>query len=324
MWVYLVRRLLLLIPTVLGIVLITFCLFSLVATDPARQYAGKHATPEVLASIRAKMGLNKPRLALNVAAYRRTGHVTALLDNQFFDVLLMRFPKSMQYNETVWSLFWRKAPVSLAVQLPVFVLSLGLTLATSLACAALRGRAFDSVMTIGAIVMMSAPGVSVYLLAQWLLGAKLRLFPVAGWDGGYYALQYAVLPILVSVCVGFGGSVRFYRAVALEEVNADYVRTGRAKGVGEGNLLLVHVLRNILVPVITNTVTALPLLFLGAVILEQTFQIPGLGSLLDTAVLANDRPVVMFIVYVTSVLYCLALVVNDIAYTWADPRVVLR
>jgi peptide/nickel transport system permease protein len=168
------------------------------------------------------------------------------------------------------------------------------------------------------------PATSIYLIAQWLLGAKVRMFPVAGWDAGFYALHYAALPVLVSIVVSLGGGVRFFRTVALEEINADYVRTGRAKGVSESELLLTHVMRNILGPVITSTVTTLPLLFLGAVILEQTFQIPGLGNLLDTAVLANDRPVVMFIVYVTSIIYCLALVVNDLAYMWADPRVVLK
>jgi peptide/nickel transport system permease protein len=321
---YLIRRLLLLIPTVLGIVLITFVLFSVVANDPARQYAGKRATPEVLAAIRAKMGLNKPRFALNVQQFRKTGRWSSLFDNQFCDVLLFRFPQSMEYDESVWSLFCRKAPVSLAIQLPVFVISLGLTLCISLVCAARRGRAFDWTMTIGSILLMSVPGVSIYLIAQWLLAARFRIFPVAGWDEGFYALHYAAMPILISVAANMGGGVRFYRTVALEEVNADYVRTGRAKGVRETDLLLVHVLRNILIPVITNTVTTLPLLFLGAIILEQVFQIPGLGGLLDTAVLANDRPVVMFIVYVTSIIYCLALVVNDIAYTWADPRVSLK
>jgi peptide/nickel transport system permease protein len=324
MWAYIVRRLLLLIPTVFGIVLITFVLFSLVANDPARQYAGKRATPEVLAAIRAKMGLDKPRFKLNRVEYRKTHQLSSLFDTQFCDVLLFRFPESMQYEESVWSLFWRKAPVSLAIQLPVFLISLGLTLVLSLMSAAFRGRPFDVINTTVAILLLSLPGVTIYLVAQWLLGAKLRWFPVAGWDVGFYAMRYAALPILVSVAASLGGGVRFYRTVALEEVNADYVRTGRAKGVRESELLLTHVLRNILIPVITSTVTTLPLLFLGAVILEQTFQIPGLGNLLDTAVLANDRPVVMFLVYVTSVIYCLALVANDIAYTLADPRVVLQ
>jgi peptide/nickel transport system permease protein len=321
---YVIRRLLLLIPTVLGILLITFSLFSLVAADPARQYAGKHATPEVLASIREKMGLNKPRFDLNFKEYHETHQTSSLFDTQFFDVLLCRFPESMQYEESVWELFKRKAPVSLAIQLPVFIISLGLTLVLSLVAAATRGRSADVCMTVTAIFLMSIPGVSIYLIAQWLLGARLRWFPVAGWDVGFYALHYAALPILVSIVAGLGGGVRFYRTIALEEVASDYVRTARSKGVGQSDVLLIHVFRNILIPVITGVVTTLPLLFLGAVILEKTFQIPGIGDLLEQAVMNNDRPVAMFLVYVTSVIYCLALVANDICYTLADPRVVLK
>lgn len=324
MWTYIIRRLILMVPTILGILLITFCLFSVLPGDPVRQHAGKHATPETMAALRHQMGLDKPRFSLNFDEYRQTNSVSSLFNNQFCDLLLMRFPKSLQYNESVWALFWRKGPVSLAIQLPVFIISLGLSLVLAILCAAQRGRTFDLAMTFVCILMLSLPGTSIYLIAQWLFGAQMRLFPVAGWDVGFYAIQYAALPIFISVFAGLGGGVRFYRTVALEEVGADYVRTGRAKGLGENQLLLTHVMRNMLVTVVTQTVTTLPLLFTGALVLETTFQIPGLGSLLTTSVLANDRPVVMFEVYVTSVIYCVALVVNDIAYTWADPRVVLQ
>jgi peptide/nickel transport system permease protein len=320
---YVVRRLLLLIPTILGILLLTFMLFSVVAKDPARQYAGKNATPQALASVRHKMGIDKPRW-LNFGEFRQTGEFVKLLDAQFPDVVLFRFPESLRYEESVWSLFERKAPISLAIQLPVFVISLGLTLVLALISARFRGRLPDWLLTIGSILLMSVPAVSLYLAMQWLLGAKLRLFPVAGWDTGFFALHYAALPVLVSIVAGLGSGVRFYRTVALEEVNADYVRTGRSKGVAEGELLLTHVFRNILLPVITNTVTVIPLLFMGAIILEQTFQIPGLGNLLDQAVINNDRPVVMFLVYTTSIIYCVALVLNDVCYALADPRVVLQ
>jgi peptide/nickel transport system permease protein len=321
---YVIRRLLLLIPTVLGILLITFALFSLVAKDPARQYAGKKATPEHLADIRHQMGLDKPRLLPNIWEYRETHRIGSLLNTQFFDIMLFRFPESMRYEESVWSLFWRKAPISLAIQLPSFLISLGITLVLALTCAAWRGGKFDLAATVLAVFMMSIPGVSIYLAAQWIFGARLGWFPVAGWDVGFFALHYAALPILVSTFAGLGGGVRFFRTVALEEVNADYVRTGRSKGVSERELLLTHVMRNIMIPVITSTVTTVPLLFMGAIVLEQTFQIPGLGNLLDQAVLNNDRPVVMFIVYVSSIIYCLSLVANDICYTLADPRVKLQ
>lgn len=320
---YVIRRLLLLIPTIIGIMLLTFTLFTLVAKDPARAYAGKRATPEALESVRHKMGIDKP-IWLNIPEFRQTHRFGSLLNAQFADVMLFRFPESLQYEESVWSLFKRKAPISLEIQLPVFLITMGLTLLLALVAARFRGRTLDWSMTVASILLMSLSAVSVYLVAQWLLGAKARVFPVAGWDTGFFALHYAALPILVSVFTGLGSGVRFYRTVALEEVNADYVRTGRSKGVPEGELLLTHVFRNMLIPVITNIVTVIPLLFMGAIILEQTFQIPGLGNLLDQAVINNDRPVVMFLVYTTSVIYCLALVLNDVCYAIADPRVVLQ
>jgi peptide/nickel transport system permease protein len=320
MWAYVVRRILLAVPTVLGIVLLTFALFTLVAKDPARLYAGKRATPQVLAAVRHKMGLDKP-LWLNVPAYRQSHRVSALFEAQFPDVLAFRFPESMRYEESVWSIFKRKAPVSLAVQLPIFIIELGIQLVLALLCAKYRGRAFDRTMTFLSVLGMSVPALCIYLAAQSLLGAKWHLFPVAGWDTGFYAMHFAALPILVSVFASLGGGTRFYRTVALDEINADYVRTARAKGLPEGEVLLTHVLRNVLIPVITSTVTTLPLLFLGALFLERIFQIPGIGGLLVESIFNNDRPVIMFTVYLTSVIYCLALIATDICYTLADPRV---
>jgi peptide/nickel transport system permease protein len=298
-------------------------LFSVVAKDPARLYAGKRATPQVLAAIRHKMGLDKPRW-LNVGEFEKTHHVSSLFDSQFMDVLTFRFPESMRYEESVWTIFWRKAPISLSIQLPIFIITLGIQLVLALICASFRGRAMDWTLTFLAVLGMSIPGLCIYLGAQWLLAAKWQLFPVAGWDTGFYALHFMALPILVSVFAGLGGGTRFYRTIALDEVNADYVRTARAKGLGEGDVLLTHVLRNVLVPVITNTVTVLPLLFMGALFLEKIFQIPGIGGLLFEAIFNNDRPVVMFIVYTTSIIYCLALVATDICYSFVDPRVTLR
>jgi peptide/nickel transport system permease protein len=322
MWSYIVRRILLAIPTIVGIVLLTFTLFTLVAKDPARLYAGKRATPQVLAAVRHKMGLDKP-LWINLPEWRKNHTVSSLFDAQFPDVLAFRFPDSMRYEESVWSVFKRKAPVSLTIQLPVFIISLGIQLVLALICATFRGRAIDKGLTFLSVLGMSVPALCIYLAAQWLLAAKWQLFPVAGWDVGFYALHFAALPILVSVFASLGGGTRFYRTVALDEINSDYVRTARAKGLGESEVLLTHVLRNVLIPVITSTVTTLPLLFLGALFLERIFQIPGVGGLLVDAIFNNDRPVVMFTVYLTSVIYCLALVLTDVCYTFADPRVTL-
>jgi peptide/nickel transport system permease protein len=303
--------------------LLTFLLFSVMTKDPARLYAGKHATPEVLAAIRHKMGLDKPRW-INFAEFGRTHQVGDLFDAQFPDMILFRFPDSMRYEESVWDIFVRKAPVSFEVQLPIFIIELGVSLLTALLCAVWRGRVVDRGVTLLTVLGMSVPALCIYIIAQRIFGAQARWFPVAGWDQGFKALQFAALPILVGTLASLGGGTRFYRTVILDEIGNDYVRTARAKGVTAGNVLMTHVLANVMIPVITSTVTALPLLFMGALFLERIYQIPGVGGLLVDSIFSNDRPVVMFTVYITSIIYCLALVATDVCYALVDPRVSLR
>jgi peptide/nickel transport system permease protein len=326
MWAYILRRLLLTIPIVFGVLLLTFSLFSLVSTDPARAFAGRNASEETVAAVRAKMGLDKPRF-FNLAATTRpvgvTEKVTGVFDSQFFDLAFFRFPQSMRYNRDIWDILAEKAPVSLAIQLPAFLICLGLQLGLAVFVAARRGSTLDYVVTFVSVAMMSVATLSLYIALQWLLAARLGWFPVAGWESGVYAVQYAALPILSAVIITLGPGVRFYRTVILEEINQDYVRTARAKGVPENDVLLVHVLRNVMIPVVTNTVTALPFLVFGAIIMERLFQIPGLGGLLVEAIFSQDRSVVMAITYITALMYCAALLLSDILYTVADPRVSL-
>ncbi len=423
MWAYIIRRTLLTIPTVLGIVVLTFILFALVASDPARAYAGKNPSPATLAAIRTQMGIDKPRwinlgpevvsilakdnelrietdlrhglaegqevrlsgvspadlnatysvkavdsanvfrvsvppgmVILIPQSQPSTGPASAVLveadasaearlttrpgghvlpaggkaraamffDSQFFDLLLFRFQKSMRTQQTVWSLIATKGPISLAVQLPAFLIAIGLQLVIALYVAASRGKGIDYAVTVATVLTLSVPTISVYLLLQYWMGERLQVFPVAGWSTGIYAWQFAALPILAMVIVEVGGGARFYRTVALDEINADYIRTARAKGALRGRVLFTHVLRNVMIPVITNTVTALPFLVFGALILEAIFQIPGLGGLLVQSIFAQDRSVVMAITYIISIAYCVALLVNDILYTIADPRIALR
>jgi peptide/nickel transport system permease protein len=322
MWAYVIRRILLTIPTVLGIVLLTFVLFSLMSKDPARAYAGKQTDEVTLQSIRAKMGLNKPRF-FNVPAAKQHG-ARALFNSQFFDLLFFRFPQSMRYEDSVWHLLKKKGPISLAIQVPAFLILIGLELIIALYFANRRGRPADLLVTTIATIGMSIPALSIYLVLQWFLGAKLEWFPVAGWESGFYALQFAILPIICVVFVQLGWGARFYRTVVLDELGADYVRTARAKGVVDREVMLTHVLRNVMIPVITQTIAALPFLILGAVVLERLFQIPGIGQLLVESIFNQDRSVVMGIVYLTSIAYCIALLVSDLLYAVVDPRINLR
>ena len=307
MLAYIVRKLLLSIPILLGIVAITFLLFCVVAPDPAIVYAGKHKSPEQLQAIRVRLGTDVPKW------------------KQFVNILTFHFADSFRYQEPVWSLFERKAPISLAIQIPAFFIELGLQLALALLVASRRGTVVDYTVTFIAVLGMSIPIISLYLGTQWILGRWLQWFPVAGWSPGFfYALHFAALPIIVSVFGGIGGGVRFYRTVTLEEINTDYVRTARAKGVPPREILFTHVLANVLIPVVTNTVVVLPLLFTGSLVLEQLFQVPGFGALLVDSIHAQDQPVVMFVVYVTSLIYLVMLVVTDVLYTLVDPRVTLK
>jgi peptide/nickel transport system permease protein len=295
------------IPILLGIVAITFLLFVIGAPDPALVYAGKHKSAAQLQAIRHELGTDVPKW------------------RQFVNILTFRFAKSSRYQESVWQLFVRKAPVSLAIQAPAFFIELGLQLAIALLVASKRATLLDYGVTFLAVIGLSAPAISFYLTVQWIFGGWLQWFPVAGWSSGFfYALHFAALPILATVFVNLGGGVRFYRTVVLEEINSDYVRTARSKGVNQREILFTHVLGNVMIPVLTNTVAALPLLFVGSLILEPLFQIPGFGNLLVVGIHTQDQPVVMFITYITSLIYLVMLIVTDILYTVVDPRVTLR
>ena len=322
MWAYILRRILWTVPILFGIVLITFVLFTFVAPDPARLRVGKDATPEKLRAERKKMGLDKP-IWFNFPALR-TGSKQDFFDTQFFDVVTLRLPDSDHYKKPVWELIGAKGPVSLAVQGPVFFISIGLQLILSLLCAQWRNRWPDRVITLVAVLGMCIPYLSIIVLLQWLLGFKLGLFPVAGWSPWPQMLYFVTLPVIVGVVADLGNGTRFYRTVMLEEVYNDYVRTARAKGVRQSQVLLTHVLRNALIPVITNTVTHLPYLILGSLLLERLFQIPGLGYIMVEAIFNQDRPVVLGLTFFFSVTYCLLLLVTDILYTLVDPRVKLE
>jgi peptide/nickel transport system permease protein len=307
MLAYIVRKLVLSVPILLGIMGLTFLLFCVVAPDPALVQAGKHKNEAQLQAIRQRLGtdVSKPK--------------------QFVNILRFHFANSYRYQESVWSLLARKAPVSLAIQVPAFFIELGLQLAIALLVASKRGSIVDYGVTFIAVLGMSVPVISFYLAMQWFFGAWLKWFPVAGWSPGlFYALHFAALPIIVTIIAGVGNGARFYRTVILEEINMEYVRTARAKGVGGREILFTHVLGNVLIPVVTNTVIALPLLFTGALVLEHLFQVPGFGALLFESIHTQDQPVVMFIVYITSVIYLVMLIVTDVVYTLVDPRVTLR
>lgn len=210
---------------------------------------------------------------------------------------------------------------SLMITVPVFILSLFVNIFIAMIVAYCRGTYIDRMVAVVCIVNMSILSLFYYFSAQLFFGVWLKIFPVSGFTHGFSAVRFVMLPIIVSVIIGMGGGVRFYRTIFLEEVNRDYVRTGRSKGLSELSVLFKHVLKNAMIPILTNVVLVIPMLFVGSLILENFFGIPGLGGYTLEGIQAQDFRVVGAMVYLGSFLYVVGLLLTDISYTLVDPRV---
>jgi len=213
---------------------------------------------------------------------------------------------------------------SLAITLPVFLLGLLLTISFALAIAFFRGTYIDTWAVVLCVAMMSISGLFYIIGGQYLIGKVLRLVPISGFESGLVAAKFVVLPVIVGVIAGLGHGTRWYRTIFLEEINRDYVRTARAKGLAEKAVLYGHVLRNAMIPILTGVVVVLPTLFLGSLITEAFFGIPGLGSYTIEAIQSQDFAIVRAMVFLGSVLYIIGLILTDISYTLVDPRVRLE
>lgn len=310
MLAYVVRRLLYGVPILLGITLLTFVLFHVVGGDPARMLAGKVATPERLAEIRAEIGTDQP-LAAQYLRFLR-------------EVVTFDFGDSWQERRPVSELILSGLGPSLSLAVPAFALETLLALALALFCAFHRGSIVDRALVVASVAAISVPGLAYIIFGQYFLAYEWKLFPIFGWEPLPSGLPFLLLPIVIWVLLGVGGELRFYRAVMLEEMGQDYVRTAAAKGLPTRTILFGHVLKNALIPVITRVVISIPFLMLGSLLIELFFGIPGLGNLTVEALNRADFPVVKAFVVVGSVLYILFSILTDVLYAWADPRVRLR
>lgn len=310
MLAYVARRLLYGVPILLGITLLTFVLFHVVGGDPARMLAGKVATPERLAEIRAEIGTDQP-LAAQYLRFLR-------------EVFTFDFGDSWQERRPVSELIVSGLGPSLSLAVPAFALETLLALALALFCAFHRGSVVDRALVVASVAAISVPGLAYIIFGQYFLAYEWKLFPIFGWEPLPAGLPFLLLPIVIWVLLGVGGELRFYRAVMLEEMGQDYVRTAAAKGLPTRRILFVHVLKNALIPVITRVVISIPFLMLGSLLIELFFGIPGLGNLTVEALNRADFPVVKAFVVVGSVLYILFSILTDVLYAWADPRVRLR
>ncbi|MCD6303392.1 MAG: ABC transporter permease subunit [Planctomycetes bacterium] len=321
---YIIRRLLYAVPIVLGIVLITFVLFFVVNTpqDMARRTLGPKATPDAIADWVRAHGYDLP-LVFNRRAEGVEKFTSTLLFQKCARVLVFDLGRSDATGRLISAEIARRMWPSLAFAVPSFLIGLVVYVSTSLIIAFCRGTYLDRGGTVLCVLMMSISSLFYIIGGQFLLAKWLRLFPISGFDWGGSTAKFVFLPVVISVVAGIGGSVRFYRTVMLEEVGRDYVRTARAKGLGEAAVMFRHVLKNAMIPILTNAVMAIPFLFMGSLIMESFFAIPGLGSMTITAIHAQDFAVIRAMTYIGSLLYIAGLLMTDVSYTLVDPRITL-
>ena len=322
MLAYILRRLLYAVPILIGVNLITFALFFVVNTpdDMARMQLGvKRVTPEAIQKWKAERGYDKP-LFLNAEA----GGASLVTETIFFQKSVRMFTgdfgRAEDGRDIAREIRTRMVP-SLAIALPTFLLSLFVTVSFALLLAFFRASWFDFWGVVTCVAMMSISSLFYIIGGQYLVSKMWRLVPISGYGSELDAWRFLLLPVLIGVVAGIGSSSRWYRTIFLEEIGKDYVRTARAKGLSESIVLFRHVLRNALIPILTGVVVVIPLLFMGSLVVESFFGIPGLGSYTIDAINAQDFAVVRAMVFIGSVFYIIGLILTDISYTLVDPRI---
>lgn len=321
MLAYIIRRVAYGAVTVLGVLFFLFILFFTVTSpdDIARKALGDKAMPEVIEQWKKNHGYDKPK-------WPSPSHPTDnMLVDHFRRMLTFDFGRSDADDVPIAERIEAGVGPSLALTLPMFVFGLLLAVILSLFVAFFRETYIDKMGVFLSVLAMSISILLYIIGGQYLLGKLLKWFPVSGFDADLAVLpRFLALPVLVGIAATLGSNVRFYRTVFVEEIHRDYVRTARAKGAGEGRIMERHVLRNALIPILTNVVMAIPFLFTGSLLLERAFGIPGLGSLTVDAIMGNDFSTLRTMVYIGSLFFILGQILTDISYTLADPRIRLE
>ena len=312
MLAYILRRLWQMIPTLAGVVLLVFFLFKFFGGDPAEILGGLNATPEQIDAIRQELGLNEPwwvQLGIFVK-----------------QIVTFDWGKSWATNEQVSNLFATRLPATLTVMIPILILDALLALPIAMWVAYRRGSLTDRTIMVITTVALSISFLVYVIIGQYVFGFQLGWFPVQGWSDSTLKnlLTYAPLPVLLAVAVGIAPQTRLYRSFLLDELGQDYVRTARAKGMTEGTVLFKHVLRNAMIPILTNIGLALPGIFVGSFLIEVFFSIPGLGREVLLAVNRSDYPVIQAVTVYLAVLTMFINLITDVLFKVVDPRVVLK
>ncbi|MBG6079944.1 peptide/nickel transport system permease protein [Rubrivivax gelatinosus] len=300
------------IPTLAGVVLLVFLLFKFFGGDPAEIMGGLNATPEQIAAIRQELGLDQP-WSMQLWIFVKS-------------ILTFDWGHSWATNEPVSSLFASRLPATLTVMVPILILDTLLALPIAMWVAYRRGSLTDRTIMVVTTIALSISFLVYVIVGQYFFGFRLGWFPVQGWSDSTLnnLLTYAPLPVLLAVAVGIAPQTRLYRSFLLDELGQDYVRTARAKGMGEGTVLFKHVLRNAMIPILTNIGLALPSIFVGSFLIEVFFSIPGLGREVLLAVNRSDYPVIQAVTVYLAVLTMLINLLTDLMFKVVDPRVVLK
>jgi len=322
MFAYIVRRVLYAIPILIGVNLLTFMLFFVVNTpdDMARMHLGmRRVTPQAIELWKEQHGYNLP-LLYNAKDHGLDRFTQTIFFQKSVTLFAFKFGRSDSGRDIGYDIRQRMWP-SLAIQIPVFVVGLATYVTFALLLAFFRRTYFDLSGVVLCVVLMSISALFYVIAGQFLVGKILRLVPISGYSPGFHAFKFVLLPIAIGIVGGIGGQTRWFRTLFLEEMGKDFVRTARAKGLAEYQVMFRHVLKNGLVPILTGAVAVLPLLFMGSLILESFFGIPGLGSYTIHAIQRQDFAIVRAMVFLGSVMYIIGLILTDISYTLVDPRI---
>ncbi|MBC7385981.1 MAG: ABC transporter permease [Cryobacterium sp.] len=311
MLTFLIRRIIAAVPIIFGVALVVFLLFNVVGGDPAIMMVGKHATAQQMADIRHEYGLDKP-LPIQFLNYLK-------------EITTFEFGRSYATRQKISDMIVSGIGPSLSLTLPAFFITTLISVILGLFVAYFRGKLIDRIGVILCVIGMSIPSLAYILFGQYYLAYEMRWFPISGYDYSFPGrFDYLALPIVLWLLLSIGYDVRFYRTAILEETSQDYVRTARAKGMSEPRIFLKHVLKNSMVPIVTNVVLEIPLLILGSFLFETFFGIPGLGSITIDALHNSDFPVIKTMAFIMSLLLIFGNILTDIVYSLVDPRVKLK
>ena len=322
---YIIRRILYALPILVGVNLITFTLFFVVNTpdDMARMQLGiKRVTPEAIAKWKQERGYDQP-LMFNNAGEGLEKVTRTIFFEKSVAMFAFRFGRADDGRDIAYEIRTRMLP-SLAIALPVFVLGLIVYITFALTMVFFRATYVDFWGVVLCVALMSISSLFYIIGGQFLISKLWHLVPISGYGQGLDSAKFLVLPVIIGVVSAAGANTRWYRTLFLEEMGKDYVRTARAKGLPESAVLFRHVLQNALIPILTGAVVVIPLLFLGSLIVESFFGIPGLGSYTIDAINSQDFAVVRVMVFLGSLLYIVGLILTDISYTLVDPRIRLE